>query len=313
MRVRLCALLAVYLLLTAVGGAIGAVQRPRLTPPGGAAGAGPGVPSSHVVTIVMENKEAGMVLGTPGMPYVKRLARRYGVAMKSYAVTHPSLPNYLALVGGSTFGITSNCTRCHTRASSIVDQLEGRAISWRAYMEGAPAACYRRSFSRRGYAKKHNPFLYFDRISTDSARCRQVVPLRRLDGDLRNGRLPTYTWISPGLCHDTHNCSRAVGDRFLAGLVPRLLPALGPDGFLVLTWDEGSTDTGCCGAGAGGRIATVVAGPDVRRGARLASPLTHYGVLATVQGALGLPPLRAAADPAHGSLLPLFRHPPRIA
>jgi phosphatidylinositol-3-phosphatase len=310
-RMRTTALLLATLsaLACGCGGGTGADASAPLPP----RAAVPPSPTSHVVIVVMENHEAGSVLGPGGMPYVKRLARRYGLATSSYAVGHPSLPNYLALVGGSTFGVTSNCTACGVRAPSIADQLEAHGISWRAYMEGMPRACFRGAESAGGYAKKHDPFPYFDGIARRPARCLHVVPLRQLAGDLRHGRLPAYAWITPSLCHDTHDCSLATGNRFLAGLVPPLLRGLGPDGFLILTWDEGDSNAGCCGGARGGHIATVVAGPGVRRGARLARPLDHYGVLATVERAFGLPLLRAARDPRHGSLDPLFRRPPRIA
>ena len=97
--------------------------------------------------------------------------------------------------------------------------------------------------------------------------------------------------------------------------MPGLLPALGPHGILVVTYDEGDSDRGCCGGSHGGRIATVVAGPDVAAGARMTRPIDHYGVLATIEDALGLPRLAAARDPRHGSLAPLFRgrRVPRLA
>jgi hypothetical protein len=272
----------------------------------------PPSPSSHVVTIVMENKEADQVLGPNGMPYLKQLARRYGVATSSYAVSHPSLPNYLALTGGSTFGINSDCTSCSVAGPSIVDQLEAAHIGWRAYMEGLPHACFLGDSSSGGYAKKHDPFAYFDRITHDPARCRNIVPLSSLSSDLRNGRLPPYAFISPGLCHDTHDCPLAQGDSFLAGLVPPVLRALGPLGFLVITWDEGTSAAGCCRTAHGGHIATVVAGPDVRRGARSTTPVDHYGVLRTIQRALGLGPLGASGDSVHGSLDALFNRPPQV-
>jgi phosphatidylinositol-3-phosphatase len=138
------------------------------------------------------------------------------------------------------------------------------------------------------------------------------VPYGRLAGDLRRGRLPTYSLVVPDLCDDTHDCGVATGDRFLRRLVPRLLRKLGPHGFLVLTWDEGATGAGCCGRAHGGRIATVVAGPDVRRGARMRGPVDHYGVLRTVEDALGLGHLGAAADRRSGSLRPLFRRAPHV-
>ena len=61
-----------------------------------------------------------------------------------YAITHPSLPNYLALTGGSTFGIDSDCTDCRVpSATSLADQLSAAHLSWKAYMEDLPHACYR--------------------------------------------------------------------------------------------------------------------------------------------------------------------------
>jgi hypothetical protein len=139
-----------------------------------------------------------------------------------------------------------------------------------------------------------------------------MLPFGQLAADLKAGRLPTYVFISPNLCNDMHDCGVATGDRFLARRVPILLRALGPQGYLVLTWDEGTTDRGCCGGSAGGRIATAVAGPLVRRGARAARPLDHYGVLRTIEDTLGLPRLGAAADAEHGGLDVLFSRPPRI-
>src|SRR4051812_2306189 len=239
----------------------------------------PASPSSHVTVIVMENKEASDVIGASASPYVTRLARRYATASRSYAIRHPSLPNYLALTSGSTHGITDDCTGCHVAARNIVDQLEAAGVSWRAYMEGLPTPCS--NVARAGgYAKKHDPFMYYDDVARVPRRCRKVVPLGRLGNDLRRSTLPTFAFISPNLCDDTHDCDVAAGDRFLAGVVPRLLRESGPHGFVVLTWDEGSSDRGCCGGDAhGGRIATVVAGPDVRRHARSARPVDHYGVL----------------------------------
>ena len=285
-----------------------AAERPPNLP---AAGAVRLATSSHVITIVLENKEEGQVLGSHDAPYLNRLAGEGGVATRSYGVSHPSLPNYLALTSGSTHGITSDCTACSVNAPNVVDQLERATLSWKAYMEDLPRPCFLGAFSGE-YAKKHNPFAYYDDVAGDRARCRRMVPLSRLGRDLRRGRLPTYTFIAPNLCHDMHDCSVAVGDRFLSQLVPPLLRSVGPHGFVIVTFDEGASNAGCCGGSAGGRIATIVAGPDVRRGARMTRPIDHYGVLRTVEDALGLQRLGAARDARHGSLRPLFSRPPRI-
>jgi hypothetical protein len=275
----------------------------------GPATALPASRGSHVAIIVMENKEASDLIGNPAAPYVNALARRYGLATASYAVTHPSLPNYLALTSGSTDGVTSDCTDCRVAGTDIVDQLETAGISWRAYLEDYPGGCFRGA-QAGGYAKKHDPFMYYDDVAGSAARCRNLVGFGALAADLRAGRLPTFVWITPNLCDDTHDCGVQVGDRFLARTVPPLLRELGPDGFLVLTWDEGSSDAGCCaGAAAGGRIVTIVAGPGARHGARDPAPVDHYGVLGTIEDALGLPRLGAAARASNGSLRPLLAAP----
>ncbi|MEA2255455.1 MAG: phosphatidylinositol-3-phosphatase [Solirubrobacteraceae bacterium] len=284
---------------------------PSAPPPAPAAGAPATSSSSHVAVIVMENKAFSAVIGSSSWPYVNSLAGRYGLATSSYAIRHPSLPNYLALTSGATHGITSDCTACSVSAPNIVDQLATAHLSWKAYMEDLPAACSRVS-SAGGYAKKHDPFLYYDDVAHAPDRCRRVVPFGSLTSDLRRGTLPTFAFISPNQCHDTHDCGAATGDRFLAGLVPRLLRRLGPHGFLVLTWDEGTTSTGCCTDSHGGRIATIVAGPDVSPHGRSAQPVDHYGVLRTIEDALGLPPLGGAASPRSGTLAGLFARPPHV-
>jgi len=254
----------------------------------------------------MENKEQGRVLGRPDAPFLTGLGRRGGVAANSFGVRHPSLPNYIALVSGSTQGITDDCTSCTAPAPNLAGQLERAGRTWAAYLEGLPAPCARPAFAGR-YAKKHDPFAYDPAIAARPARCRRRMPLARLATDVRRDRLADFVLITPDLCHDTHDCGVAAGDRFLARIVPGLLPALGPHGMLVVTYDEGDSDRGCCGGSHGGRIATVLAGPDVAAGARMTRPIDHYGVLATVEDAFGLRRLAAARDPRHGSLAPLFR------
>ncbi len=212
----------------------------------------------------MENKELGDVIGQSSAPYANALARRYTLLTNSYGVTHPSLPNYFALTAGTTFGVHTDCTSCQQSGANIADQLDSAGVSWKAYMGGMPRACFKGAFSGR-YAKKHDPFMYYASVAGDPKRCARVVPGSRLLPDARAGRLPAFSFLSPDLCDDTHDCDVAAGDRFLADTVPTLLAALGPRGFLILTYDEGSSN-----AHGGGRIATTIAGPprEARREAR---------------------------------------------
>jgi hypothetical protein len=277
----------------------------------GPAGALPASSGSHVVVVVMENAEYGDVIGSADAPYVNGLARRYGLATDSYAITHPSLPNYLALTSGSTQGIESDCTSCEVSAPNIVDSLAAAQVSWKAYMEDLPHPCFTGAQSG-GYAKKHDPFIYYRDVVGNPSRCERIVGFGTLASDLRGGTLPTFAWVSPNLCDDGHDCSLRTADGFLARTLPALIRELGPHGFLVLTWDEGTTDKSCCGVAHGGRIATIVAGPDVRPGARTAAPVDHYGVLASIENALGLAHLAGAGDPRAGSLTALFARTPRL-
>ena len=266
--------------------------------------------ASHLVVILMENKELSSIIGSGDAPYINSVARRYASASDYHAVSHPSLPNYLALTGGDTFGISSDCTDCSVRATGLADQLDGAGISWKAYMEDMPRACYSGS-SYRGYAKRHDPFLYYRSVAGNPARCGHVVPFGQLASDLGGGRLPTFVWITPNVCDDMHDCSVGTGDRFLKQLVPFLVAGLGPHGLLALVWDEGSSDSGCCARAAGGRVALVLAGPDVRRGV-YRRPADHYSLLRLFEDALALPRLGNAACPCTPSLNAMLVRVPRL-
>ena len=302
------------LLLLGVAGLLATTVGAKPVPPrcGSAKSVAAGAPGrrvprlARIVVIVMENKDCGDVIGRRTAPYENALARRYAFASRHFALRKPSLPNYLGLTGGSTFGITTDCTDCSVAGSNLVDQLEAARITWKAYMEGMPTPCFRGAASGL-YVKRHNPFLYYDDVASDPARCSRVVPLDRLAGDLASRTLPRFVWISPDLCHDTHNCAVRTGDRFLARLVPRLLRALGPRGALFLVWDEGYERAGCCGRAAGGNVPLVVAGPAARPGARSGLRYDHYSLLRTIEDAFGLLRLRNAACPCTRSLAPLIR------
>ncbi len=292
----------IALVLAACGSAGRALPVQRTASPPAHLGAGR---PAHVAVIVMENEEYGDVIGSPSTPYINGLANRYALAQGMYAVAHPSLPNYLALTGGSTFGITSDCTDCAVSTTGLPDQLERAGLAWKAYMEDLPRACFKGA-SAGAYAKKHDPFLYYRQLAGNPARCASVVGLAQLSTDETTHRLPAFVWITPNLCHDMHDCDPATGDRFLARLVPALLRALGPRGLLFITWDEGSSDSGCCRLASGGHVATILAGGAARRGARLRTPVDHYSVLQTIEDLLALPRLAGAACPCTPSLQPLL-------
>ncbi len=232
------------------------------------------------------------MLGSAAAPTFNRLARRYATLESYFAVAHPSLPNYLALVSGSTYEITSDCTSCTVSARNLADTLERAGKSWKTYAEGLPRPGFTGAFAGR-YAKKHDPFLYFRDVLARPARLRRIVPLSQLGRDLAARGLPDFSLVVPDLCHDMHDCSVATGDAWLRRVLPPLLwsPQL-RDGVVFVVFDE---DDG----GSGNQVPALALGPLVRAGSRTRRRLDHYALLRTIEDGLGLPRLgRSASAPA---------------
>jgi hypothetical protein len=259
--------------------------------------------------IVMENHEYGTVIGSAGAPYTNRLAASYGLATNYYAASHPSLPNYLALTAGSTLGIASDCTTCFVSATNIADQVETSGRTWKAYMEDMPTPCFMGPWSGN-YAMKHNPFMYFTDIRNNAARCAaHVVPFTQFGADMSGGQVPNFVWITPNMCNDTHDCAVSTGDAWLSNVVPTITgsAAFRNGGVLFITWDEGSTNAGCCGDTWGGHVATLVISPRSIPGFRSSVAENHYGLLRTIEDAFHLAHLGAAGWSSNVALKEYFR------
>jgi len=254
----------------------------------------------HIVLILFENKKYESVIGNSSMPVYNHLAQENTVLTQYYAVGHPSLPNYLALIGGDTFKIKNDCIDCFINAPSLPDLIETSGRTWKTYQENMPQPCY--LGNKDDYAQKHNPFVYFDPIRMDQERCeRSVVPLTDLSADILAGALPNFIFISPNLCNDAHDCSLDVADAWLGNLLDTLIPALEASTqpyLIVPLFDEGHGDGSCCGLpeDAGGRIPIVLVSPSVKSGFQDDTPYTHYSLLKTIAEAWGLNFLGHAAD-----------------
>jgi hypothetical protein len=261
----------------------------------------------HVVVVVEENRDAGAVLGNGAAPYINGLAANHGVATASYGQSHPSLPNYLELISGSTHGVSDDGTGYVFAGPTLVGQLAGVGVSWRAYMEDLPSPCYTGA-EAGDYAKKHDPFVYFSSVTAEAAQCDRVVPYARLASDLRAGTLPSFVWISPNLCDDGHDCSTAHMDAWLHANLQPLLDStwFAEDGVAIVTWDEGSTDAGCCGGAHGGRIPTVVVSQRVHGHVTEAGAVDQAGTLRSIEQLYSLPLLGDAACACSGDVDPLI-------
>jgi hypothetical protein len=244
---------------------------------------------ARVAVLVLENRSYEQVIGSASAPFINRLARRNALATRYYAIAHPSLPNYIALTGGSEFGITNDCAGCDVVGeTTIVGQLDASGHTWKAYFEDLA--------SNRGpgtttslYNPHYNPFVYYETVRGVDRDRDRVVGFHALRRDLSAGRVADFIWLAPGVRHDGHNSSLRAADRYASRLVPQVLRALGPRGALYLTWDEGAShDRRGVGGPGGGRIALIAAGGAARRHTRTAAPANHYALLRTLEAGFGL-------------------------
>src|SRR6266852_2530131 len=246
-----------------------------------------GPASNHVFVIVLENTSYRMALR---QPYIASLASQYAVATNYSQVGSPSLPNYLAMTSGSTWGIRDDSYH-KLPATGLGKQLSDAGISWKAYMEGFTGDCFTSPYP---YALKHNPFPHYGGACPTN-----VVPMTDLASDL-TGTTPQLSWIAPGMCNDGHDCGVARSDRWLAQFVPQITSSTAwkQGGVLFIVWDESSS--------AGGRVALLVITPSLR--GQLTMPLSHYSLEATIADRLGVPRLGLAKDAT--SLEPLLEAAP---
>jgi hypothetical protein len=236
----------------------------------------------HIVWIVMENHSYSQVIGSSSAPYENALAGQCGLATNDYAITHPSLPNYVAMTSGDPQGVTddSGPSSHPLNVPSIFSQLG--TGGWRALQESMPSNCYLSGSGQ--YAVRHNPAAYYTNIRTDCAT--YDVPL---------GPTPDisarYTFVTPNLCNDTHDCSVASGDTWLQTFIPKLTSTpeyRAGSTAIFLTWDEDDMTNV-------NQIATFVISPSTVPGTKSATKFTHYSLLRTTEEMLGLSTLGGAA------------------
>ena len=159
----------------------------------------------HIVLMVLENEDYQKIVDSPEMPLLNALAKKYVLLSNYFAVSHPSLPNYISLVSGDTQGITNDCRDCFVDQPNLADLIEKSGKTWKAYQEDMPSACFLGDADP--YVQKHNPFIYFDSIRLDPTRCQQsIVPLTQLDKDLAANNLPNFSFIMPNICNSAHDC-----------------------------------------------------------------------------------------------------------
>ena len=243
----------------------------------------------RVVIVVLENEGTDQALADP---YIASLTRGSAWFSRYKAITHPSFPNYLAIVAGSTFGLDSDHRPPPLKGATIADRLEEKNLTWKSYAEDYPGGCYLGSAAGAGrltpaaaptelYARKHVPFLAFASIQNNPARCGRVVGAGQFMRDARAGNLPNYSFYTPNMFNDGHDTSLEVASSWLKGFIRSLetTVVMNQRTLLVITWDEGGNRDN--------KVLTLLLGTVVNPG-KYPTPLTHYSLLRTIEDNFGL-------------------------
>jgi hypothetical protein len=262
---------------------------------------------NRVAVLVLENRSYEQIIGNPSAPYLNSLAWHGAVETNYFAITHPSLPNYLALTTGGHKHVNADCASCRSSGRSLANQFEAAGISWRAYFESIGNPLATQIASGASYNPHYNPFAYTQALRAPDP-IGDVTSFAALHHDLAHGTLPRFAWIAPNVWHDGHNVKLRVVDHFARRLVPRIVRALGPHGVLFITWDEGrDSDTRGADGRGGGRVPLIAVGPAARPGARVSVRANHYALLKTIEAALHVRPLGHARDARTPLLTGLLR------
>src|SRR2546422_2913138 len=262
-------------------------------------------PFQYIVTILMEN--SGLCDVTPSLaagcgsssiqaPYLTTLAQTYGFNTHYTGIGHPSEPNYVALFGGSTLGISSDGNCCfQLNAPNLVDRLEAAGLTWKAFAEDASGSGTCNFMPPR--EGDHYPFIDFSDMKT-SARCANMLTTTSpLDpefvGALNGATLPNYVWLTPNDTDNMHSSSVAVGDAYLAALVPLILSSrmfTTQNAALFIVFDEGN-DFCPTGNSSSDCVVAAWAGPAVKKAYSSSMSYDHYSYLSTLEASWNLPSL----------------------
>jgi len=273
-RTRTTQLSAVLILLT---GLILAVVNGS----GTSASAAVSVPRyDHVVVVVFENHSVTQI--NSGAPYFKSLADQGAEMTKSFAVTHPSQPNYLALFSGSTQGITDDSCPHTFTAGNLGKQLIDAGFTYKAYSEGLPSAGST-TCSSGNYRRKHAPWVNFSNLSQTTHRPFSEFPTSNFTS------LPTVSFVVPDMCNDMHDCSISTGNTWLQTHLDAYAQwAKTHNSLLITTFDEDNNTSV-------NQIYTSLVGAHVTVG-DYSQSINHYNILRTIEDAYGLTPLGNASS-----------------
>jgi phosphatidylinositol-3-phosphatase len=217
-------------------------------------------PFGHVVIVVEENANYDSVVGSTAMPYLNSLIKNYGLATQYYSNGHGSITDYMMLVTGQLLTDNDSETPATFPVSvnNAVREVVADGKTWKAYAEALPSVGYTGGDTGL-YAVRHVPMAYLTDVQDSATGKLGLVPFTHFATDLASGQLPDYSFITPNLCDDAHNCALSVADTWLQTNIAPLLTStpFKNDGLLIITFDESGNDD----TNGGGRIATVLVSP----------------------------------------------------
>ena len=253
----------------------------------------------RVFVVILENTDANVA---DRLPFMTRLAARGAQLQNYHGLTHPSQPNYIALISGSTHGV-SGSEPVTIDALHLGDLLERRGLTWKVYAEKYPGNCFLGELSgtvaEGQYVRRHVPFLSFRNVQQNFARCSEhIVNAAVLDGDIASGALPTFSFYVPDNLHNGHDSGPAEADAWLDGRFSPLLvdSRFMDDTLFIVTYDESLSTIDS-------RVTTLFVGTMVKRAVAPLDRYDHYDLLRTIENVLGLGTLGrsdAAARPITG-------------
>ena len=264
----ICRLLFVLLIAPAFAFAQYAPQ-PQFTPP------------THVVLVMEENHSYSEIIGSTDAPFINALANAGALFTNSFAVTHPSQPNYLDLFSGLNQGVTDDSCPHTFSTQNLESELLSAGKTFVGYSEALPSPGSEVCTSGE-YARKHVPWTDFtDDPSTNN------LPFSSFPTDFT--QLPTISWVIPDLLDDMHDGSIQQGDSWLkTNLLSYVRWAFSHNSLLIVTWDEDDDSHG-------NQIPTIFVGPMVKAG-QYSEKINHYNVLRTLEDLYHLPHLGNSAS-----------------
>jgi phosphatidylinositol-3-phosphatase len=235
----------------------------------------------HIVIVMEENRSYTEIIGSPEAPYINSLATQGALFTQSFAITHPSQPNYLALFSGSTQGITDDSCPHTFSVASLESALATVGKTFAGYSEDLPQSGSE-TCSSGEYARKHVPWTDFSQNEASDNQPFSVFP-----SDFT--QLPLVSFVIPNLLDDMHDGTIQQGDTWLKNNLSSYADwAMNNNSVLIITWDE---DDGT----ENNQIATIFVGGAVKVG-QYSETINHYSVLRTIENLYGLSPLANASS-----------------